>query len=415
MAHVLIVDDEPNMRWVLQEALTKAGYTPHAAASGEESLSLLSTQPIDLVILDLKLKGMDGLATLRQIHTRWPDVVVIILTAYGTIATAVEALQSGAADYLRKPFDIEEILFKIARALERRMLQQEVSRLRRAPPKEPPGSHPVWRRALAAATQAFAHGFDLRLIGEMGSGRATIGRYVYACSARHPAPLVELDLATVPSDRQAQVLEGMPPPRYEGAWTVAGQGVLLLRHTAALSDEGAMALERLRERRAHTTVGPLLILTSAPAETLPAPLSQSPFPFAEVQVPPLRDHMDDLLLLVAEMGYDTIAPTAVQMLHAYTWPGNIAELCGVLERAATLAQGEPIEERHLPTSVRAAPLPDAPIRLPPEGLNLEAVEISLIQQALKLAGGNKSRAAELLGLTRHTLLYRLEKYGIGET
>src|SRR5688500_13554986 len=107
MAHVLIVDDEPNIRWVLQEALERAGYTAASAGSGDEALDKLGSLPADLVILDLKLKGMDGLSTLRHIHARWPGVVVLILTAYGTVATAVEAMQAGASDYLRKPFDVE--------------------------------------------------------------------------------------------------------------------------------------------------------------------------------------------------------------------------------------------------------------------------------------------------------------------
>ncbi len=147
MAHALVVDDEPNMRWVLQAALGRAGYDTHVAASGEEALALLAEHAIDVAILDLKLKGMDGLATLRQIHARWPQVVVLSLTAFGTVATAVEALQSGASDYLRKPFDVEEVLFKLSRALERQQLQAEIGRLKAAAPRDTPGSAPAWRRA----------------------------------------------------------------------------------------------------------------------------------------------------------------------------------------------------------------------------------------------------------------------------
>ena len=127
---LLIVDDEANMRWVLKEALSGSGYDVYVAATGEEALGAMAAAPADLVVLDLKLKGMDGLATLRRLLERWPDSVVIILTAYGTVATAVEAIQIGAADYLRKPFDVEEIGFKIRRALERLALQAEVRRLR---------------------------------------------------------------------------------------------------------------------------------------------------------------------------------------------------------------------------------------------------------------------------------------------
>jgi DNA-binding NtrC family response regulator len=136
----------------------------------------------------------------------------------------------------------------------------------------------------------------------------------------------------------------------------------------------------------------------------------------DVAVPPLREHLDDVLPFAANwLPQRGITPAAIELLHAYEWPGNLGELRGVLERAALLAGDGPIDGVHLPERIRAAPLPHTPLRLPPEGLSLEALEIDLLRQALARAGGNKSRAAELLGLTRHTLLYRLEKYKIGET
>jgi DNA-binding NtrC family response regulator len=410
MARVLVVDDEPNMRWVLQEALNKAGYTPHTVASGPEALTLLATTPIDLVILDLKLKGMDGLATLRALHQRWPEVVVIILTAYGTVATAVEALQGGAADYLRKPFDVEEILFKITRALERQALQHEVQRLRGNQPAPLTGSHPAWRRAVETAVQAVTQGFDVHLRGEPGSGRATIGRYAHAAAPRRQAPLVELDLETLPAAQQAPMLAGSS--EHGGAWARAGQGTLLLRHLGALAADGAAAVTHLLDRRSEQQRGPVLITTGTSDDTPPA---LSDRPYVEVCVPPLREHLDDIMLLAqAWLGEVALTSAASQRLHQYPWPGNIAELRGALERAVALANGTPIEEQQLPASIRTAPLVDEPIRLPPDGLNLEAVEMALIRQALTQAGGNKSRAADLLGLTRHTLLYRLEKYQIEE-
>lgn len=411
MAHVLVVDDEPNMRWVLQEALERAGYHVTGAASGEEALDALGKGPVDLVILDLKLKGMDGLSTLRQIHARWPTVVVLILTAYGTVATAVEAMQSGASDYLRKPFDVEEVLFKVSRSLERQALQAEVRRLRGAAPPAIPGSAPAWRRALEAISRAIAQGLDVRLSGEPGSGRASLARAAHAGRPRADTPLVELDLATLPAEAQGVLLAG--EAGREGAWSAAGEGALLLRHIGALSQAGADALRALLARRAERGVGPLLLLTGTRDEW--AALGRLEHSFAAVDVPPLREHADDVLAFAAAwLPGQKFTPAADALLHAYAWPENLSELRGVLERAALLAAGGPIDELHLPARVRAAPLPDAPFRLPHEGLSLEELEIALIKQALARAGGNKSRAAELLGLTRHTLLYRLEKYKIGD-
>lgn len=412
MANVLIVDDEPNMRWVLQEALEKAGYHVVGAGSGEEALATLGSGPVDLVILDLKLKGMDGLSTLREVHARWPGVVVLILTAYGTVATAVEAMQSGASDYLRKPFDVEEILFKVSRSLERRALQAEVHRLRGAAPPATPGSAPLWRRALEALSQAVVQNLDVHLVGEPGSGRASLARAAYGGGPRREAPLIELDLATLPPDAQGALLAG--EAGREGSWSAAGQGALLLRHISYLSPVGAETLARLLARRTEAGVGPLLLLTGTSEEW--AGTRALEHRFAEVPVPPLREHADDILPFAAAwLPNQPITPAAAALLHAYRWPDNLSELRGVLERAALLAQGGAIDERHLPDRVRAAPLPDTPIRLPPEGLSLEELEVALIKQALARAGGNKSRAAELLGLTRHTLLYRLEKYKIGDS
>lgn len=175
-------------------------------------------------------------------------------------------------------------------------------------------------------------------------------------------------------------------PGKGGFWSVAGQGTLLLRHVGALSGAGAAALGPLLEQRSASGVGPLLILTGTPAEYDQLP--RLPQRYVIVQVPPLRAHADDILPFAAAwLPNRVITFAAAELLHAYVWPGNLGEL-------------------------RAAPLPNAPIRLPPEGLSLEELEIALIRQALQRAGGNKSRAAELLGLTRHTLLYRLEKYKI---
>src|SRR5918997_4269544 len=171
---VLIVDDEANMRWILKEALAAVGYDVEVAAGGQEALSEMGRRPADLVLLDLKLKGMDGLTTLRRLMERWPDTVVIILTAYGTVATAVEAMQLGAADYLRKPFDVEEITFKLQRALERRALQAEVLRLRvQAAPAvvEPPvGTHVRWQRAVEQVRSLTALALDIVLLGERAAG-----------------------------------------------------------------------------------------------------------------------------------------------------------------------------------------------------------------------------------------------------
>ena len=406
---VLIVDDETNMRWVLQEALGEAGYEVISAGNGQDALDAMGQSPADLVVLDLKMKGMDGLATLQRLRERWPDVVVIILTAHGTVSTAVEAMQLGAADYLRKPFDVEEIRFKLHRALERKAMQGEIQRLKEAarpvPTAAPVGTNPAWRRCIEQIGSLTDLDLGILFLGETGSGRATLARWAYAVSDRKAAPLVELDLAALRPDVQERILLGQDG--LAGVWGRTGAGTLVLRNMDQLSQDTLTALAQLVERGAGR--GPRLLLTAR--VVLP---DAATLPLAQIEVPPLRERPDDVPLLAQAFvpGADLTVPV-LQLLARYPWPGNTAELRGVMERALTLASGGPIEERHLPEHIRQAPMPGTPIRLPREGLRLEEVEVALIRQALDRAGGNKTRAAELLGLTRHTLLYRLEKYGVG--
>lgn len=403
--HVLVVDDEVNMRWVLKEALTDAGYEVLTASNGQDALAQLVQVPIDLIILDLKMKGMDGLGTLARIRERWPEVVVIILTAHGTVATAVEAMQLGAADYIRKPFDVEEVGFKIQRALERKALQSEVHRLRQVATRVATttlvGSHPAWQRCVDQVLSATALDYDMALIGEAGTGKTTLARMAHAESRRGAAPRINVDLRMFAANHAADVLIGTDA--HEGLWARAGDGTVILQHAQLLPAATCDILADLLRRRVR---GPRLIVTSD-REISP------PLALARIDVPPLRSRVSDLPILAA-----TLLPAAqwsdatLPCLERYPWPGNVAELKAVLERAAALAHGQVIEPSFLPAPFHTAHAAGTSIQIPPEGLNLEAVEIALIRQALELAHGNKTRAAELLGLTRHTLLYRLEKYGL---
>ncbi len=411
---ILIIDDEPNMRWVLGRALEQAGYTIHGADSGDEAASLLLREAIDLVLLDLKLKGEDGLTILRRLRERQPELVVIMLTAYGTVPTAVEAMQLGAADFLRKPFDVEEVVFKIARALERRAMQQELARLtlqqRSAPVFETLiGLAVSWQSLLKQARTAAATDRNILIVGEAGSGRATLARAIHVASVRHGAPLGELDMGLYHPSAQHAALVGAQSN--DGAWNEAGSGSLLLRGLAeapAVHD----ALANLLTTRASGT-GPRLLVLEADASAL-SEMITAHLPM-QLHVPPLRERPGDALLLARHFsGEQAITAQAAQAIEHYRWPGNVAELRSALLRAAQLAGTSPIDSTHLPVHVVAAsgPSDSRGIGLPPEGVNLEVVEQDLIRQALERARGNKSKAAELLGLSRHTLLYRMEKYGI---
>lgn len=404
MQRILVVDDEVNMRWVLKEALVEAGYEMMVAANGQEALSQMSKDPADLVILDLKMKGMDGLGTLARLRERWPDTVVIILTAHGTVATAVEAMQLGAVDYLRKPFDVEEIAFKIQRALERKALHAEVRRLRHAQVSQPElvGSHALWQRCVEQTHMLTSFDADILFHGQPGVGKTSLAHLAHRLSQHSEAPLIEFDCRIlVDAPHLAERLSLNHP---DAVWVRAGNGTLLLRHAACLpNDAWDIIADAIRRR----TRGPRLLLTTTTSLGLP-------FTVAEINVPALADHRSDIpIILSALYPSARLTPAAMHLLEHYAWPGNLTELKHLMDRAIVLAHDTLIDHGHFPATIHNSLVSNSNlIQLPPEGINLEDVEIALIRQALTLSNRNKTRAAELLGLTRHTLLYRLEKYGL---
>lgn len=410
---LLIIDDEPNMRWVLTQALEQAGYTVRSAVDGHEGLSLLGRERIDLVILDLKLRGEDGLHLLRRLREQRPEVLVLMLTAYATVPTAVEAMQLGAVDVLRKPFDVEEVIFKIARALERHALQQELVRLKLLSQTAPAfdalvGTAPLWHQLLHQAQQIAGTDHHVLLWGEPGTGRRTLARAIHIGGRHNAAPCIEVSFSAYHPTAHRAILFG--DTIQSGAWNDAGSGSLLLTEVEHAPAIHPLLLEQLTSVPSRS--GPrLLVVTDG--QTLPEALITK-FP-AQLHVPPLRERAVDIHLLARHFaGQQPLSAPAVRALEQYTWPGNLAELRSVIERAGQLAGPAPIDVQHLPDAISASLPPRvAPLgQLPAEGISLEQLEQSLIQQALERTHGNKSKAAELLGLSRHTLLYRLEKYGI---
>jgi DNA-binding NtrC family response regulator len=390
---ILVVDDEPNMRWVLTQALEQAGYSVQSADSGDAALGVVSRAPVDLVVLDLKLKSEDGLTILRRLRERRPELVVIILTAYGTVANAVEAMQLGAADMLRKPFDVEEVRFKIERALERRAMQDEIVRLQQGRRnslafEQLVGCSLPWLQTVERARTLATTDAPLLLWGEGGSGRRTLAQSIHAASTRQVAPFRTLDLRVFTSATQGAALWGTRGD--DGAWAEAGSGTLVILYPEAAPQTLPLLEARLQEQTAP--LGPRVLVVTDGEETVPEGL-RARLPL-RLRVPPLRERPGDALLLAKHLlGATALTPQAAQLIGSYTWPGDVTHLPPTL--------GDTAHIDGLPT-----------VRLPQAGLNLDDVEQSLIRQALERARGNKSRAAELLGLTRHTLVYRMEKYGI---
>lgn len=422
MTTVLIVDDEANMRWVLQRALEQAGYQALAAGRGEEALTLAARQRVDLVLLDLKMPGLDGLAVLRELHLRQPDLPVILLTAYATVPTAVEAMRLGALDYLRKPFDVEEVLFKIANAFQRQAVQNErdalSARLRQVAGLVPGGGgtsfarfagvSPALAEPLTRARAAAGSDHPVVIAGETGVGKTLLAQLIHDAGVRTDASLVQTDCGALGAGalRQELLVDN-------GGWRRALGGTLLLRRVDRLPEDLAepLAAHLASLRRSPDRPAGLRLAATAEGE-----VAEPLLPVLDgirIDLPPLRQRDGDLPVLILQLSPGAkLSPVALGVLLAYPWPGNVAELMSVLAHAKTLAGHGPIEVEHLPSRITLAPSEDTTaFRLPPGGIDLDQVERELIRQALEMAQGNKSQAARLLGLTRHTLLYRLEKHG----
>ncbi len=421
---ILVIDDDRNIRWVLKKALQKAGYAVETAEDGDSGLFALVQNPFDLVVLDLKMPGVDGLGVLRQIHKRRPDLPVILLTAHATVSTAVEAMRLGAIDYLRKPFDVEEIRFKIARALE-----QHADRANALPPAAEPtplppdelvGATEIWLRLREQVGCAAGADEPVLVWGEPGVGSTSIAHWLYRLSPQARQPLVVVDGSLLSAEALWQKLltEG-------GALAHALGGCLLVDHIegvpADIQAELGRQLAALIHRGGALAAPRLIAVSSAEVgTTTPSGLLHPDLwqlvSAITLRVPPLRERMDDLPLLLKHLAPQTsFTPAARAFLQEYNWPGNVRQLHSAVSHALALAGNTPIDLSHLPASIVQSGSSDstaARFKLPLEGIDLESVERDLIQQALTMARGNKTQAARLLGLSRHTFLYRLEKYNL---
>ncbi len=463
---ILVIDDEENMRWVLKRALEKSGYEVVTSSRGDHALKFFAARPVDLILLDLKMPGMDGLSVLRELRERSTSVPILLLTAYATVPTAIEATKLGATDYLRKPFDLEDVLMRISRyllsegqsATDGNGAGNEHAFYGRTPDADEGtapagfqlfiGTSSVLNRPLALAKTAAETNYTILIRGEAGSGRRHLATLIHTnalvmrkrpfvsidCDCL-PLPLLEQELLDVnatelqdaesrgdPGSHNSGTQESTPVTN-GGRWQQALGGTLLLANVDALPEP---LLDRLVTqlssymRTPQRPFGLRLILTCT--ESLPPcwhPLLEMAI---TIELPPLRQRLDDLPLLLTHIAPAAEwEPTARQLLTNYEWPGNVAELKQVVQQVYLLAHDQPIDVSHLPPHIIASGIADGSMRaanqddrmtLPADGIDLEALEKDLIVQALAMANGNKAHAARLLGLTRATLLYRIDKHGL---
>ncbi len=449
MEKILVVDDEKNMRWALERALKTQGYEVYQAEDGARGLALAIELKPDLMILDLKMPGMDGLSVLAALKEKSLPVMVVVITAHGSTATAVEAMKLGAYDYINKPFDIDELKLIVAKALEVENLKAQVQRLenevnQRYSFKNIIGKSKAIQQIFNLIERVADTGATVLIQGESGTGKELVARALHFSSQRRNGPFVQVNCAALPESLLESELFGHERGAFTGAiaqrqgrFELAGGGTIFLDEIGEISPHVQVRLLRVLQEKAFERVGGQhtvkvdVRVIAATNKDLTREMREGRFRedlfyrlnVIPLHMPPLRERKEDIPLLIEHFlhKYDSngriqsVTPSALKLLVAYLWPGNIRELENTIERLAIVSPGPVIEPRDIPPEFsQAMVVPGQKVNfvLPREGVDLEQLERDLIVQALELALGNKTRAARLLGLTRHTLLYRMEKYNL---
>jgi two-component system response regulator AtoC len=449
---ILVVDDEEKMRRLLELALTSLGHEVVQAGDGEEALARCSESAFDLVLTDLRMPRLDGLGLLRRLRERGENLPVVVLTAHGSIETAVEAMKLGAVDYILRPFEMSTVELAVARALAMDQVQRENRFLRDEMERgwgEFIGQGPAMQTLYQLIRQVAPARSSVFVVGETGTGKELVARAIHQESGR-AGLFVAINCAAIPADLLESELFGHRKGAFTGAerdrmgrFEVASGGTLFLDEITemplALQSKLLRVLQESSIERlgSHTPVQVDLRVVAAtnrdPQQAVGAGQLRQDLYYrlnvVRVEAPPLRKRREDIPLLAEhflekysrELGRrpPRLPPETLARLNAYAWPGNVRELENIMERAAVLARGDSITPDQLPREVSADPAPAAAAAAAVEagpGDNLimqprvEALEKSLIQEALRRTGDNKSAAARLLDISERSLWYKLKKY-----
>jgi DNA-binding NtrC family response regulator len=448
---VLIVDDESLIRWSLASRLRDDGYDIVEAASVAEATAEID-RGTDLVLLDYTLPDGDGLAVLRHVRDVDPDSIVLMLTATKSVETVVEAMKLGAADYLTKPFDLDDVSLRVSRALETTRLRRELRVLREVLAR-PFGidsiigeSEPIQRVKALVRKIASSPGSTVLITGESGTGKDLVAKVIHYASSRAARPFLNITCSALPDTLLESELFGHERGAFtdarqqkRGLLEQADEGTVFLDEIGEMAPQLQAKLLRFLEEKAFRRVGGTgdirvdVRVIAATNRNLEEHVKAGKFRddlyyrlnVLRIEIPPLRDRAGDVRLLT-QYFVDTyrrefkksvlgLSRAADDVLSAYPWPGNVRELRNLVERAVLLSEGDRLEPADF-DSLQPARTPDASghggFVLPPEGVDLEEVERSLVSQALERTGGNQTRAAALLSLHRDQIRYRVEKFGL---
>lgn len=446
--HILLIDDDQSLRRVIEYSLVENGFAVRPAASGEEGLALFQKEPFDAVITDITMPGMSGMEVMEKVRKADQGLPVIIITAYGTIESAVSAMKQGAFDYITKPFNRDELRITLDRALKMRRLEKENVCLRaevidRYRFDAIVGGSDKIREVIALAGRVAPSDATVLVTGESGTGKELLARGIHYSSGRSEGPFVAVNCAAIPENLIESELFGHMKGSFtgavrdkEGKFELADGGTLFLDEIGDLRiDLQAKILRALQERTVDRVGGVKQVeldvrVIAATNRDLEREVREGNFredlyyrlSVVILHMPPLRERKDDIPLLAEHFlkkfspkGSDVrLAPDALALLAAYGWPGNVRELENVMERASILKRGDIITSADLPEKLsrRAAGAAGILLNLPDDGVSLEELEKDLIIKALDKHKGNQTRAAEFLRITRPTLIYRMEKYGL---
>jgi DNA-binding NtrC family response regulator len=457
---ILIIDDEKFITSSIIQHLGKEGYDVINAESGEEGIEVFKAEVPDIVLLDIHLPGIDGIKTLETLKGLNKDILAIMITAYGDIETAVSSIKLGAYDFVEKPFDLDKLSILIKKALETVDLKKEVLYLReeqydRYSFDKIIGASPIHKNVLALATKIAESDANVNLIqGESGTGKSLLARAIHYHSSRARRPFVEVTCTAIPETLIESELFGYEKGAFtdaktskKGLFELADGGTIYLDEIGDMKASTQAKFLKVIEEKTFRRLGSLKDLTvdiriiATTNRNLKEEVKIKNFRedlyyrlnVIPIELPPLRQRREDIIPIAMfflnslrkEFKKDItgISKEAETMLINYSWPGNIRELKNVIERVFILEKEGIILPEHLPIEVSRNFIETQPknkvedqsqFRLPSEGVSIEEVEKSFIVQALKITGGNQTRAAKMLNLSRDALRYRLQKFGLLE-
>ncbi|RKY96660.1 MAG: hypothetical protein DRQ06_00870 [Candidatus Hydrothermota bacterium] len=448
---ILIVDDEASVGQFLSIMLEREGYKVEAVLSGKEALEKIAENPPQVVLADLRMPEMDGIELLTRIKEEDPRIAVVIMTAYGSLESAVEAMRKGAFDYVMKPFQIEEIKLVIKRAIEERKLREENLELKRRVKqyelKEIVGKNEKFQRVLELAKKVAPTDSTVLIRGESGTGKELIAKAIHNMSPRANNPFIAINMAALPEELLESELFGYTKGAFtgatknkEGLFKAAEGGTILLDEISEASPRIQVKILRALQEKEITPVGStktikvdvrIIASTNADLEKM---VAEGRFRedlyyrlnVVYIHLPPLRERKDDIPLLtnhflkkytsLYNLPPKKISDETMKILLEYSWPGNVRELENAIERAVILSEGDVIKPADLPEKIRDRfSVGGVSDQVSLSGLTLEELERRYILQVLDETGWNKNRAAQILGIDPSTLYRKLQRYGLSKS